>query len=84
MKEDKPYTPVSNAMKERLLMAIAFAETMPLQWAEENANQAFFQTVKPIELINKAEKDYLLVETETGEQYTIRLDLIRNFPTPMK
>ena len=80
----KPYTPVPDHVVERLEIAILCGEKMSLQWADEATDRAYLSKVEPKELLDNEERAYLRAVTEEGEEVTIRLDLIRNLPTPVK
>ncbi|HDP89026.1 MAG TPA: hypothetical protein ENN42_03590 [Thioalkalivibrio sp.] len=80
----KPYTPVPAHVEERLEIAIICGETFNLQWATEDSNQAFLGRIQPLEIIEREQRRYLRARNDTGEELQIRLDLIRNLPTPVK
>jgi len=80
----KPYTPVPKHARERLEIAILCGEQMQLQWADEANSRAYLARVTPLGIEEQAEQSYLTAATDEGEQVRIRLDLIRNLPTPMK
>jgi hypothetical protein len=80
----KPYTPVPTHVEERLEIAIICGETFHLQWATEDSNQAFLGRIQPLEIIERERRRYLRARNDTGEELQIRLDLIRNLPTPVK
>ncbi|MDX5333750.1 MAG: hypothetical protein LPK58_06855 [Gammaproteobacteria bacterium] len=80
----KPYTPVPAHVEERLEIAILCGEKLKLQWAEEEGNQAFLGTLWPQEIIERDQRRYLRARDEKDIDHLIRLDLIRNLPTPVK
>lgn len=59
-------------------------ETMKLHWSGEDGGMAYYGEVRLCELVERDGKDYLVAETLDGEVVYIRLDLIRNLPTPVK
>ena len=80
----KPYTPIAKHLLERLTISCFTGEPLPLYWANIDNDEAFNCKVKPIELIEEDNMHYLLAETEEGTSVKIRVDLIRNLPTPVK
>lgn len=80
----KPYTPVPAHVNERLEIAILTGETMNLHWADEASDQAFMSRCKPLALLERDGRDYLEAQNEQGDTVVMRLDLIRNFPMPVK
>jgi hypothetical protein len=80
----KPYTPVPAHVEERLEIAILCGEKFNLQWASEDSDQAFLGRVQPLEIVERAGRRYLHATGEDGARLEIRLDLIRNLPTPVK
>jgi len=80
----KPYTPVPAHVEERLEIAILCGEKFNLQWASEDSDQAFLGRVQPLEIVERAGRRYLRATGEDGARLEIRLDLIRNLPTPVK
>ena len=80
----KPYTPVPAHVEERLAIAILCGEKFRLQWAAEDSDQAFLGQVQPLEVIERDQQRYLRATNDAGEELLIRLDLIRNLPTPVK
>ncbi len=80
----KPYTPVPDHVMERLEIAILCGEKMNLQWADEATHRAYASKVQAKELFDNEGRAYLRAITEEGEEVTVRLDLIRNLPTPVK
>jgi hypothetical protein len=80
----KPYSDVPRHVTERLEIAILTGETLALNWADEHSDQAWMGRVTPLEVIELEGRRYLKANNEQGETVTIRLDLIRNLPTPVK
>ena len=80
----KPYTPVPAHVEERLEIAIICGETFNLQWASEDSDQAFLGRLQPLEIVDREDRRYLRARSEDGNELEIRLDLIRNLPTPVK
>ncbi len=70
-------------VSERLEIAILTGETLQLNWAEPDSSQAWWGTVTPRELRETEGHHWLGGECE-GRPVQIRLDLIRNLPTPVK
>jgi len=79
-----PYQPVAPHVRERLAIAILCNESMDLYWQDEESLDAYVGRVYPEELVERDGVDYLCARNEEGEPVQIRLDLIRNLPTPMK
>lgn len=69
---------------ERLTIAIMCGETMQLHWQDETSERSFLEAVKPRELREADGADYLVVEDPQGQMHSIRIDLIRNLPRPVK
>ena len=80
----KPYMPVPAHVEERLEIAILCGEKFNLQWASEDSDQAFLGRVQPQAIVERHDMRYLQASGENGEALMIRLDLIRNLPTPVK
>lgn len=80
----KPYQAVPQHVLERLEIAIACAETFIVHWAEESSDEAHMSKVTPLEVIDREGRLYLKARTDERETVRIRLDLIRNLPTPTK
>lgn len=80
----KPYQPVPAHVEERLQIAIICAEKFNLQWVNEDDDRAFLARVAPQEIIEREGRRYLIALNEAGEPVEMRLDLIRNLPTPVK
>ncbi|WP_019623980.1 hypothetical protein [Thioalkalivibrio thiocyanoxidans] len=68
---------------ERLEIAILTGETLQLNWAEPDSSQAWWGKVTPREVREADGYHWLDGECE-GRDVRIRLDLIRNLPTPVK
>ncbi len=79
-----PYAPVPGFYKERIQIAILTGEYMDLHWREEGGERAWLARLWPRELVQEDGADYLLAQNEAGTPVKIRLDLIQNFPTPIK
>lgn len=79
-----PYQPIPAFQRERLAIAIMCGETMKLHWCDEDSGMAYYGEVRLCELIERDGRDYLVAETPDDEVVYIRLDLIRNLPTPVK
>jgi hypothetical protein len=80
----KPYQPVPGHIEERLQIAILTGEVLALQWAETEGDRAFVAKVSPLSVEDLDGARWLHANTEDGEAVRIRLDLIRNLPTPVK
>jgi hypothetical protein len=80
----KPYQPVARHVEERLEIAILTGEVLNLHWAEEEGDAAFMAKVIPLEVHEEEGKRWLRARADTGDEIEIRLDLIRNLPTPVK
>lgn len=80
----KPYQPVPRHIHERLQIAILTGERLRLNWADEHVSRAYMGTVEPRELVEREGRGYLLALDEERSEVLIRLDLIRNLPTPVK
>jgi len=80
----KPYTPVPAHVEERLEIAIICGETFNLHWAEADSDRAFMGKVQPLEILDRDGMRYLRARDEQAGEQLIRLDLIRNLPTPVK
>lgn len=77
--------PVPGHVRERLEIAVLTGETLNLHWADEASNAAYLGRIRPLEVINDpAGPGYLRACDEQGTEVRIRLDLIRNLPTPVK
>lgn len=80
----KPYEPVPHHVHERLQIAIFTGERLQLNWADEHSDRAYMGIVAPRELIQRDGRDYLMGVSDDRYEVTIRLDLIRNLPVPVK
>lgn len=80
----KPYQPVAPHVRERLEIAVLTAERLDLQWADEDSDRAYMARIEPREVVVEDGRAYLLAVDEDGAALRIRLDLIRNLPTPVK
>ncbi|AOV18118.1 hypothetical protein BJI67_14540 [Acidihalobacter aeolianus] len=81
----KPSQPVPGHVRERLEIAVLTGEILSLNWADEASDAAYLGRVRPLEVI--ADDDgpgYLRALDDSGVEVRIRLDLIRNLPTPVK
>ena len=65
-------------------IAILTGERLHLHWADEGSNSAYLGHIEPKELITREGREYLLALDEEHSEVLIRLDLIRNLPTPVK
>ncbi|MEJ2508559.1 MAG: hypothetical protein P8009_03595 [Gammaproteobacteria bacterium] len=80
----KPYTPVPRFYHERLTIAMMCNESLPLHWEDADSGMSYYVTVYPNDIVTEDEMDFLLATTNEGEDVKIRLDMIRNMPTPTK
>ncbi|MFA5171513.1 MAG: hypothetical protein WC426_08090 [Sulfuriferula sp.] len=80
----KPYQPVPRFYLERLTIAAFCNETMNLHWQDEATDMHYIAQLLPIDTIEENDTEYLIAHNEQGEVLKIRLDLIHNFPTPVK
>ncbi|MGD8498967.1 MAG: hypothetical protein PVG82_08665 [Chromatiales bacterium] len=80
----KPYEPVPDHVRERMQIAILTAERLELHWADELTSRAYVAKLEPLELVQRDGRDYLKALNEDRSELLIRLDLIRNLPTPVK
>ncbi|MGD8643206.1 MAG: hypothetical protein PVI15_02900 [Chromatiales bacterium] len=80
----KPYEPVPDHVRERMQIAILTGERLQLHWADEVSSRAYMANVEPLELMQRDGRDYLKALSEDRSELLIRLDLIRNLPTPVK
>ncbi|WP_018873623.1 hypothetical protein [Thioalkalivibrio sp. ALJ16] len=76
-------TAIPKHVTERLEIAILTGETLQLNWAEPDSNQAWWGKVVPQALREADGYAWLDGECE-GRSVQIRLDRIRNLPTPVK
>lgn len=79
-----PYQPVPRFYLERITIAALCNEFMDLHWHDSASDMNYMERVWPLEVIMEEAAEYLQARTVAGEAVKIRLDLIRNFPTPMK
>ena len=75
--------PIPRHVRERLEIAILTGETLQLNWAEPDSARAWMGRVTPQALREGDGHQWLDGECE-GRPVQIRLDLIRNLPTPVK
>ena len=80
----KTYEDIPRHVTERLEIAILTGETLALNWADEHSDHAWMGRVRPLEVIQRDGRLYLEADNEQDERTSIRLDLIRNLPTPVK
>ncbi|OBS08159.1 hypothetical protein [Acidihalobacter prosperus] len=82
----KPPQPVPGHVRERLEIAALTGEVLNLHWADESSDAAFLGRIRPLEVLpdDAGGPGYLRALDEQGETLRIRLDLIRNLPTPVK
>lgn len=78
------YQPVPRFYLERLAIAAMCNEAMDLHWYDEASQLNYMATVWPLEVVSEDQAEYLLARNAAAETIRIRLDLIRNFPTPVK
>lgn len=80
----KAYQPAPKHVSERLQIAIICGESFVLQWAEENSDAVHMSKVSPLEVLERNGRQYLRAQNDEHVDVMIRLDLIRNLPTPSK
>lgn len=80
----KPYTPVPSHVVERLEIAILTGERLDLHWADEHSQRAYASRILPQEVLDIEGRQYLQAVNDEGQDVLLRLDLIRNLPTPVK
>ncbi len=68
---DAPYQPIPCAQHERLEFA-----ALTGQWLEVTAD-GVTQRLLPLDVYTRDGAEWLLAQTEAGEQLTLRLDLLR-------
>ncbi|MDR3391095.1 MAG: hypothetical protein P4L77_05110 [Sulfuriferula sp.] len=78
------YQPVPRFYLERLTIAALCNEAMDLHWHDEPSQMNYMARIWPLEIVEQEHGEFLLARNEAGEQVSIRLDQIRNFPTPVK
>ena len=79
-----PYQPVPRFYIERITIAAMCNESMDLHWHDPASQQSYMARVWPQDVSEENGAEWLMARSETGEVVRIRLDLIRNFPTPVK
>ena len=79
-----PYQPVPRFYLERITIAALCNEFMDLHWHDPVSDMNYMERIWPLEVIIEEAAEYLQARTVAGEAVKIRLDLIRNFPTPLK
>jgi hypothetical protein len=81
----KPYQQVAPHVRERLEIAVLTGERLSLQWADEDSDRAYMGRVQAREVIEEDDgRTYLDAVDDDGGPVHIRIDLIRNLPTPVK
>lgn len=80
----QPYQPVPSHVRERLTIAALCGEQLDLYWQDEQSMDAFVGRVHADGVVEEDGMEYLVGRNERGETVRIRLDLIRNMPTPVK
>ena len=81
----KPYQQVAPHVRERLEIAVLTGERLSLQWADEDSDRAYMGRVQAREVVEEDDgRTYLDAVDDDGSQVHIRIDLIRNLPTPVK
>ena len=78
------YQPVPRFYIERITIATLCNESMDLHWHDPVSQQSYMMRVWPLDVIEENGAEWLMAHNETDEVVRIRLDLIRNFPTPVK
>ena len=78
------YQPVPRFYLERITIAALCNEFMDLHWHDPVSDMNYMERIWPLEVIIEEAAEYLQARTAAGEAVKIRLDMIRNFPTPMK
>lgn len=79
-----PYQPVPRFYIERITIASLCDESMDLHWHDPASGQSYLARVWPQDIVETDGAEWLQAHDATGERVTIRLDLIRNFPIPVK
>jgi hypothetical protein len=80
-----PYQAPPSYVLERLQIAILCQEHLDLQWNDDTEpGRVWADRVWSSAIESRAGMAYLLGKTGTGEAVSIRIDLIRNLPRPMK
>lgn len=80
----KPYQQVAPQVRERLEIAVLTGERLDLQWADEASERAYMGRVQAREVLDEDNGSYLVALDDSGASVRIRIDLIRNLPTPVK
>ena len=78
------YQTVPRFYLERLTIAALCNEAMDLHWHDDTTQLSYMARIWPLEVVEQDQAEYLLARNESGESLKIRLDMIRNFPTPVK
>ncbi|MGM0553834.1 MAG: hypothetical protein ACQETK_08575 [Pseudomonadota bacterium] len=75
--------PIPHHLVERLEIAILTGESLQLHWAEPDSSRAWWGRVVPRAV--RASDGYTWLDGECeGAPVQIRLDRVRNLPTPVK
>jgi transcriptional antiterminator Rof (Rho-off) len=71
------YTPVACGFHSELELAIMHGQQLKISWQEVDKlqNKANTETIKPIDLIVRDHKEYLVIEDQSGQR-NLRLDYI--------
>ena len=81
----KPYQQVDPHVRERLEIAVLTGERLNLQWADEDSDRTYVGRVQAREVVEEDDgRTYLDATDDNGDAVRIRIDLIRNLPTPVK
>ncbi len=80
----KAYQAVPHFYLERITIAALCNETMNLHWQDEATDMHYITQLLPVDTVTENAAEYLIARNEQGETLKIRLDLIHNFPTPVK
>lgn len=65
-------------------IAALTGERLELQWADETSERAYLGRIQVREVLDEASGCYLVGVDGEGAAVRIRVDLIRNLPTPVK
>ena len=57
---------------------------MNIHWQDEITDMHYITDLLPLDTVSENNAEYLIARNEQGETLKIRLDLIQNFPTPVK
>lgn len=79
-----PYQLVPRFYVERITIAILCGESMDLHWHDFASGQSWLARVWPQDVVERDAAEWLQARNEEGALVEIRLDMIRNFPTPLK